>query len=102
MNDVNVSVEEAASLQSSSVSPNPVRRNGTVSLAYGLSQAEEVSVELVSISGRSLLIMPSEKQTEGKHSFQFRLPAEVKDGVYFLRIRGSKSTFLISRLVVIE
>jgi hypothetical protein len=101
-NDVGVSVPGSAAIPGFSVSPNPVKRNGTSNLVYDLTQPERISFELVSITGNSVMTVPGGVQTAGNHTFQFSLPSSVSAGVYFLRITGSHGLNKTQKLVVIE
>ena len=104
MNDVNVSVSvpESADLQKFSVSPNPVQRNGNVSMTYKLNEAENVSIEMVNMTGSVVMTLPIGNKAAGNHTSQFNLPANITGGIYFLRIRGKQGTYITTKLVVID
>ena len=104
LNDVNVSVSvpESANLQKFAFSPNPVKRNGTVSLAYELTEPGNISIEMVNMTGSVVMNMPIGNQAAGNHASQFRLLANINSGVYFLRIRVTQTDYKTAKLVVID
>jgi uncharacterized delta-60 repeat protein len=101
-NDLHVSVPEITDVRSMSVTPNPVKRNGRFTLTCEFKQAENVSIELTSVSGSSVFKVQSGIQAEGKHTFQISLPSHITGGVYLLNIKGSQNLFETMKLVVIE
>ena len=102
MNDIGVSVPGTETAKDLSVSPNPVKRGGNVSLDYELNQTGKVSVELVSILGNSVFVSPASSQSNGKQILQFTVPAAIPPGIYLMRMRGSESVNRPARLIVTE
>jgi len=102
INDFNVAVPEASNPMNLSVSPNLVKRGGTVNLVYELKQPESISFEMLSITGNLVITMPIGIQTTGNHTFQFSLPSSVSAGVYFLLIKDSQNMNKTQKLVVSE
>jgi uncharacterized delta-60 repeat protein len=88
VNDFNVSVPMIASSETFSVSPNPVKRTGTVTLAYSLDKAENISIDLLNVTGSLVLSMSLGKQTAGGHSIQLMLPSNLSGGLYFIKLNG--------------
>jgi uncharacterized delta-60 repeat protein len=95
----NVSLPETMGKTSISVSPNPVCRNGIINLNFELRQPEEVSIELINMSGISVYSLVFDKQAAGLFSHNFSIPVPI--GVYMLKIKGENSTILTTKLVVI-
>jgi uncharacterized delta-60 repeat protein len=102
VNDVNVSVQEIPGLQSFSVSPNPVRRSGTLDLNYELKQPGNLTLEVLGATGNSILKLPPGKQAAGKHSYRFQLPPDVPSGILYFRIGGIQVTKKTVKVVVID
>ena len=102
LNDVGVSVTELENIKDLTVSPNPVKRSGTVNFSYELKQSENVSIELVSITGTTVLALPAGQQSAGVHSNQISLPSGITSGVWFVRVRGSHTLNQATRLIVID
>jgi uncharacterized delta-60 repeat protein len=103
MNDnyFNVSVPEATSNADFVVTPNPVSQNSTTNLYYELNQPEEITVEMVNVSGTSVFQMQLGKQSAGKQSIQMNLPTSISKGMYFVKVKGSLSTYLIQKVIVL-
>jgi uncharacterized delta-60 repeat protein len=104
LNDVNVSVSvpESANLLKFSVSPNPVKRSGTVSMAYEPKESGNISIEIVNMTGSVVMAIPIGSQAAGNHTSQFKLPANITNGIYFLRTKGLQIGYNIAKLVVID
>jgi uncharacterized delta-60 repeat protein len=102
VNDVNVSVKEIPGLQNFSVSPNPVRHNGTLGLDYELKQSENITLEVLSATGNSILKLSLGQQAAGKHFYQFHLPPDIPAGILFFRIGGVQVTKKTVKVVVID
>jgi uncharacterized delta-60 repeat protein len=100
-NYFNVSVPETASKSDFVVTPNPVKQNNIANLDYELNQSEEITIELVNVSGTSVFQMPVGKQNAGKQSLQLNLPAGLNNGVYFIKVKGSLSTYLVQKIVLL-
>jgi hypothetical protein len=45
--------------------------------------------------------MPVGKQNAGKQSLQLNLPAGLNNGVYFIKVKGSLSTYLVQKIVLL-
>jgi hypothetical protein len=104
MNDVNVgvTVPESADRMTFSVAPNPVKRNGTISLAYELKDPGNITFELVNITGSPVMTMATGNKSAGKYSDQVTLPSNITSGVYFLKVIGTQVPFKTSKVVVID
>jgi uncharacterized delta-60 repeat protein len=100
LDDVGVSVPGPAGKQTFSVSPNPVKRNGPVNVTFEITQAENISVELMNITGGSVLNLNLGLQAAGSHNYQFSLPSGITSGIYMIRVRGSQSLNMVSKLIV--
>jgi len=82
--------------------PNPFR--GSVRIRYELLAAEQVSVEVLDISGRSIKKWPTAKRTPGSYEVIWQ-PGDangqaVPSGTYICRIQTSKGT--VSKMMVME
>jgi uncharacterized delta-60 repeat protein len=104
LNDVNVgvTVPESALLPNFTVAPNPVKRNGTISLAYELKDPGNITIELVNITGSPVMTMATGNKSAGKYSDQVNLPSNITSGVYFLKVIGTQVPFKTSKVVVID
>jgi uncharacterized delta-60 repeat protein len=102
MNDVNVAVSEGENPVNFSVSPNPVKYNGEVNVIFELKQPDNISIEVLNITGSTIMIKPFGIQAAGEHSFRINLPASVSSGVYFVRITVSKVANQTRKLIVTE
>lgn len=100
-NYFNVSLPEVASKADFIVTPNPVNQNSTTNLYYQLNQPEEITIEMVNVSGTPVFQMPVGKQSAGKQSIQMNLPSGISSGVYFLKVKGSISTFLVQKVILL-
>jgi hypothetical protein len=82
--------------------PNPFR--GSVRIRYELLAAEQVSVEILDMSGRSIKKWPTAKRTPGSYEVIWQ-PGDangqaVPSGTYICRIQTSKGT--VSKMMVME
>jgi uncharacterized delta-60 repeat protein len=102
LNDFNVSVKEAVLPVNFSVSPNPVKQNGRVSIACGLKQEENITLELVNSTGAFLLDIPLGKQAAGEHTWKIQLPSSIPAGMLCVRIKGTQSQARTLKVVVTE
>jgi uncharacterized delta-60 repeat protein len=100
--NVGVSVPEPTDLLNFSVAPNPVKRNGTVSLAYELKESGNISIELVNITGSAVMSIAIGNKSAGKYSDQINLPSDINIGVYFLQIKGTQVSYRTSKVIVIK
>lgn len=100
-NYFNVSAAEHEKVMNCSVSPNPLLQNTKVRLQYELNQTEEISIELVTNTGCSALVLQVGKQNAGNQVYEFNPPATLTSGIYFLKIKGSQSTFITKKIVVL-
>ncbi len=98
----NVSLPENNALETSSIGPNPVKNNSIVHLDFQLKQADVVSIELFSLNGSSIVLMPLQKMPEGKQSIQFKIPSSLPGSVYSLKINGTNFPSKEMKLVVID
>jgi len=101
-NDLGVSVRETSSNTEFSVSPNPVKLNGTVYINYELNEPGNFSIDVVNVTGTSVMTVPVGNQTAGRHQFQFDLPSSFSAGVYFMKIKGSQNWHEYTKLIVIN
>ena len=101
-NDINVSVPEIRTTGNISVSPNPVKRNNILNLAYELNQKDALTLELLSLTESSVMLVPMGEQSAGNHMYRLRLPSDLPEGVYYLKLMGLQNTSLNSKLVVID
>jgi uncharacterized delta-60 repeat protein len=102
LNDVNVTVPEVENPVNFSLSPNPVKQNSTLNLAFEVKQPDNISVEMVNLNGSSVMEKPMGILTAGVHSFNLVIPSSVSPGVYIVRIKSSQILYKTQKLVVIE
>jgi uncharacterized delta-60 repeat protein len=102
INDVNVAVAETENPVDFSVSPNPVKKNGTFRLVCDVRQPDNISVELSDLNGSPVMIKPLGIQSAGINSFEFGLPSSVSPGVYFVRMKSTQILYKPTKLVVID
>jgi uncharacterized delta-60 repeat protein len=102
LNDIGVSIAENTDIQNFKISPNPVKRNGTVNLVFELTQAGNIPVELVNFSGNTIKSFQTGTRTAGSHLLQFVMPENVSEGIYFVRIGTSQQLFNTQKVVVID
>ena len=102
VNDFNVSVPVSKEAQKLTVMPDPVKVNGTVTLSFNLVETENISIRLVDMTGRTVLEYNAGTRSSGNNTFGFSLPAQITPGVYFVRITGSKQTYMTPKLIVIN
>jgi len=78
------------------VYPNPVLSGNNINLEYALEEDEELSIELLSISGKLLEVL-SEKQNRkaGLHKESFKLPGNLSAGIYFVRLTSSQGSAVV-------
>jgi uncharacterized delta-60 repeat protein len=69
--------------------PNPVSSNATI--AYTLTQAEKISIDITDIEGRLVsAVISNELQQAGKHMQAFEMPEIVAHGTYLLLLSTSQ------------
>jgi len=100
-NYFNVSATERVKAMNCSVSPNPVMQNGLVSIQYELNQTEEINIELVTNTGTPALVLQVGKQNAGNQVYEFNAPASLASGIYFVKVKGSQSTYMTQKIVVL-
>lgn len=80
-----------------SVFPNPAK--GEVNITYSLKSTANVEIDMYEINGRKITTLSNTIVGEGVHTQTALLPAEVKAGLYFIRlIADGRST--VRRIVV--
>jgi hypothetical protein len=100
--EYHLSALEISVTESSTISPNPLKRNSSFELDLYLKQADAISIELLDVNGKSVLLMPSRNIQERNQSIQLQLPANVVPGIYTLRINGSVTQTKSIKLVVAD
>jgi hypothetical protein len=101
-NDFNVSVPASKEAVKLTVMPNPVKKNGTVRLNYNLTEAGNVTIEIVNVTGVTVFRCQMGTQAAGTQSAEIKIPSNIRSGVYFVRISGSKQAFSSTRLIISE
>jgi len=93
-------LEKSTDPISSVAFPNPF--NNSVVLRYKLAQYSDVSIEIMDITGRSLLTSKIGKQSEGTHNWEWTgkdvSGTKVSNGIYFYKIKANNS-FYEGRLI---
>lgn len=78
--------------------PNPVSESTVVT--YNLEKESKVSIELVTITGKSITIYSNEKDLAGDHIFNLQLNNLMSKGLYFLIININHIKFTEKVLVI--
>lgn len=102
LNELTVSVPETKFRGNLQVLPNPVRRNGTVTILVQVPEIQALSIEVLNMGGQVLMQKSLGMQPVGMMIDRFSLSPAITSGSYLLRIAGSKSVFATSRLVVVD
>jgi hypothetical protein len=89
--------ENSPILTDVSVYPNPAKDATT--LAYQLTQTQEVVVELVDIYGKTVKALVHEKQVPGAYSHMIDLQG-IAPNIYFVKVSGNGSKLLQKMLLV--
>ena len=71
------------------VYPNPVSKGETLQLEYELKDAAEVNIQLLDFTGRSTLLVSSDRSA-GKQIESLNFPANLPAGIYTIQIRTDK------------
>jgi len=101
-NDLTVSVSEISQAQEISVIPNPVRKNGNITLSIEVTEPQTISVDVLNIAGSIVMSRSLGYQAEGMHQDNFSLSSDISNGIYFIRVTGSKTAFSTSKIAVVE
>ncbi len=102
LNDVDVYVPGSHESIPVTISPNPVRRGGQINLAYEVQQASHISVELINLSGNSLLTLSAGTREPGMRSFTFFLPDRIPEGVYVLQVKANNVICKSQKLILLN
>jgi hypothetical protein len=82
--------------------PNPFRES--VQISYELSRAEQVTIEILDITGKTIKKWPAEKKLAGSHNLVWQTGdtngSIVKPGTYICRIQTSIGS--VSKMIVME
>ena len=101
--DAVTSVRDFTAINSAEVRiyPNPFK--SSVRIRYELLTAEQVSIEILDMSGRSIKKWPTEKRSPGSYEVLWQ-PGDagqaVPSGTYICRIQTSKGT--VSKMMIME
>ncbi|NQT78293.1 MAG: T9SS type A sorting domain-containing protein [Bacteroidetes bacterium] len=89
-------IDQDKTFQSVSLYPNPVLAGNSINLEYTLMEDEDLSIELLSISGKLLEVL-SEKQNRkaGLHKENFILSGDLSSGIYFVRLTSSQGSAVV-------
>lgn len=79
-----ISIEEHAEMQLT-VYPNPAK--DVINIDFQAKETAKLSIDLVSMSGRSILIHEDAKVQKGDHSIRCLLPSDLQAGSYILHIQ---------------
>lgn len=71
------------------VSPNPAARGALI--AFQLDARVRVRLSLYDVCGRLAGALLDESRNAGRHSFAWRVPGEIPDGIYFLRFEAGET-----------
>jgi len=81
--NTSISIEEHADMQPA-VYPNPAK--DVINVSFHAEQAGKLSIDLVSMNGRSIVIYEDAQANKGAHQIKCLLPAGLQSGTYILRI----------------
>lgn len=81
-----------------SVYPNPF--NSTATIRFTLPTADDVTFELVDLSGRVVSVVGSQSYTAGEHNVSVR-GIDLPSGVYFIQMKGTVST-RVSKVALVK
>jgi uncharacterized delta-60 repeat protein len=79
-----------------SIAPNPFE--DYVNLSFYITSAQDLSIELMDISGRKIAEVLADAFSVGRHSVRLNLPEALPRGTYFLRINDRKNTTTVKIL----
>ena len=86
LEEVKEKEEEAAPTPTLRACPVPL--SASITLEYTVKDAEEASISLIDIEGRTVsILMEQQRLEEGDHKDVFSLPASLPSGVYFIAIK---------------
>ncbi|MDZ4663528.1 MAG: choice-of-anchor V domain-containing protein [Bacteroidota bacterium] len=91
--------QKEVSINGLSVYPNPAMDN--INVSYGLSNLKQVNIQLCSITGAVVAQLLDEKQDNGLHSKNLKIPSSVASGMYFLKVMADNK-IVAQRLVSIR
>ncbi|MEO0088221.1 MAG: T9SS type A sorting domain-containing protein [candidate division WOR-3 bacterium] len=72
------------------VYPNPIRKHAY--LALNLEKETKVDISLTDVNGRIIMNLLNKNLPKGSHNYQFRIPQELKNGIYFLTVKINNLT----------
>jgi len=90
-------ISKTPDLHSTSIHPNPAKENTT--LTFGLSQPDEVRVEVVDMTGRIVQNIPQSSYGSGLHGIQLSLTA-MAPGTYYVRVHAAGGTIVRKMLKI--
>ena len=102
--DLSLPVNELNAMNSDEVRvfPNPFRES--VQISYELSTPENVTIEILDITGRTIKKWPTERKLSGTHNVIWQTSDNngtvIKPGTYICRIQTSIGT--VSKMIVME
>jgi PKD repeat protein len=82
-----------------SISPNPTSEN--IGLNIELAQKQDVTIELLTISGTQVAVFKAEEMEAGNHAIILWAEQMPRSGVYFVRLITSDGTITTQKLVVL-
>ncbi len=94
--NTSISIDEHIDMQLA-VYPNPAK--GVINIAYQAIETGKLSIDLVSMSGRSILIHEDAQVQKGDHSLRCLLPSGLQAGSYILRIQQNSAASNIKLVI---
>jgi hypothetical protein len=72
----------------------------TISVTYYLNQSGDVTINLVDVTGKTVAILSDGYELSGQKVSQCKLPSEISNGVYFVRIISANDAFNTKKVLV--
>lgn len=94
--NTSIFIEEPADLQAS-VYPNPAKE--LINIVYHAEAMGKLKIDLVSMNGRSIILLNDAIVQKGDHSVTCLLPQGLQTGIYILRIQQNVSSSRIKLIV---
>ncbi|MGL4599279.1 MAG: T9SS type A sorting domain-containing protein, partial [Bacteroidia bacterium] len=81
-----------------SIAPNPASEQ--IGLFIGLTQKQDITIELFDISGRQVALLMQGEMEAGNHNIQLLTGQMPRSGVYFVRLMASDGSVVTQKLVI--
>ncbi|MBX7107150.1 MAG: T9SS type A sorting domain-containing protein [Chitinophagales bacterium] len=101
VSEYGVGIQSPAGSSSASLAIFPNPNNGAFTLAYSLTEASDVRVSVIDVTGREIMQVSNEKQSAGSHqqSVQAETAQALSKGIYFVKL-GVNGETSVKKLVI--